>query len=92
VAKLTKKQTNELEVVLRNLNRGISFLNRADVEVARHSSMTSADVYRNGLGGPALSVINKQCGSDTVAFETSRGWLQSFLEQNGALTGTVSSA
>jgi hypothetical protein len=79
MARLTKRDREELRGALRSLERGLDYLNREEVRVARVTRMQSLNVYRNDMHDPPLAVIDKTYGSDLTGLEDARDRLAAFL-------------
>lgn len=79
MAKLTRRQTGDLEYVLRNLECAQSFLNQHDVSVARKSKLAITTLHYTRADGNTLYEIDKQIGSDLTGIGNAVGALRAFL-------------
>lgn len=65
MAKLTKRQLNELTSILRDLKKVKSFILSAETKVCRDTRLTNPDNYSNS-NGKTVVPIDKEIGSELV--------------------------
>lgn len=84
MAKLTKKQTEELERVLRNLERAEKYIFAPDTAVARRSHGTTTLDYIRKSDGKALYEVERAYGSDLTGLKAGIEFLRDFLNTKQA--------
>jgi hypothetical protein len=82
MSKLSKKDKSELEIILRNIQRGLRFIQSDETEIMRKTKMQSSDVFTSEYyPGERYGKSNKQCGSDLVGIEWGYNQLNSFINE-----------
>ena len=64
MAKLTKIQQADLAYILRNLERGVSYINQPDLVITRRAKMATTTLHCVDQQGNILYPVNKEYGSD----------------------------
>jgi hypothetical protein len=82
MARLTKKDKGELEIVLRNVQRALRFIMSDDTAVMRRSNMSSADMFTSEYyPGEKYGKTTKEIGSDLVGLEWGYSQLNRFINE-----------
>ena len=79
MSKLTKKQTAELESILRRLNQASAYLMADDVAVCRKGGVASTTLHYTRQDGSVLYEVNKQTGSQLCQLQEGMRQLLNFI-------------
>jgi hypothetical protein len=84
VAKLMRRQRNQLDAILAGLRRARAYIERNDTVLAiRSSAATTTLHYTRPSDGSVIYPVNKQIGSDIAMLHTGIHGLHQFLECEG---------
>ena len=82
MGKIAKYQKKDLDSVLRNMNRAISFIEQERIAVCRRDTSATTTLHYTRDDGNILYEITKDDGSNLVGIRQARRELQLFQEQN----------
>lgn len=84
MAKLTRKQRNQLDAILSGLRRARAYIERDDTVLAIRSSVATTTLhYTRPSDGSVIYPVNKHIGSDIAMLHTGIHDLHRFLEREG---------
>lgn len=82
MSKLSKKDKNELNIALKNMQRALNFIMSEDTAIMRKTSMSSTDVFTASYyPGERYGKTTKECGSDLVGLQWGYNQLNTFINE-----------
>lgn len=82
MSKLTRKQNDRLVYTLRNLERASTYINGAEIAVARRDRLATTTLHYTRADGACLYEVERAYGSDLVGLQNGIEAIRALLKEN----------